>query len=145
MLSRPKCVNSTVTAPSPTIHYIVTMSHIFKWHVSPRFINTMQQIVNFKKYVAKSISNSPELNHLNSIYTQYVHDKVKTHMSGNESNTHSTGVTGLHSCLRRSYNPVTQFGVFHTHAHTHAFILAVLPHTFLFNHYDICPLDLVVE
>ena len=42
----------------------------------------------------------------------------------NGSETHSPGVTGLHSRLRRSCNPGTQSRAFHCHfAHTHAFSL----------------------
>ena len=51
--------------------------------------------------------------------------KAKTHgCVRNDSETHSTGVTGLHSRLRRSCNPVTQSRAFHCHfAHTRAFSL----------------------
>ena len=51
--------------------------------------------------------------------------KARTHVCvWNDSETHSTGVTGLHSQLRRSCNPVTQSRVFHCHfAHTRAFSL----------------------
>ena len=42
----------------------------------------------------------------------------------NDRETHSTGVTGLHSRLCPSYNPVTQSRAFHCHfAHTHALSL----------------------
>ena len=43
---------------------------------------------------------------------------IKARMHGcvrNDSETHSTGVTGLHSQLRRLCNPVTQSSVFHCH------------------------------
>ena len=51
--------------------------------------------------------------------------KARTHgCVRNDSETHSTGVTGLHSRLRRSCNPVTQSRAFHCHfAHTRAFSL----------------------
>ena len=42
----------------------------------------------------------------------------------NDSEMHSTGITGLHSPLRRSCNPVTHSRVFHCHfAHTRAFVI----------------------
>ena len=51
--------------------------------------------------------------------------KARTHgCVRNDSETHSTGVTGLHSGLRRSCNPVTQSRAFHCHfAHIRAFSL----------------------
>ena len=54
--------------------------------------------------------------------------KARTHgCMRNDSETHSTGVTGLHSRLRRSCNPVIQSRAFHCHfAHTRAFSLYAL-------------------
>ena len=55
--------------------------------------------------------------------------KARTHgCVRNDSETHSTGVTGLHSRVRWSCNPVTQSRAFHCHfAHTCAFLLYDLP------------------
>ena len=63
-----------------------------------------------------------------AISIPFVHDmyviKARTHgCVRNDSETHETGVTGLHSRLRRSCNPVTQSRAFHCHfAHTRAFL-----------------------
>ena len=86
----------------------------------------------FEKYVTTSnyfVLNSLDEGHLNSVCTHYVCDKSENARVcvRNDSETHSTGVTGLHSRLRRSCNPVTQSRAFHCHfAHTRAFSL----HTF---------------
>ena len=60
---------------------------------------------------------------------QFIHNmcviKARTHgCVRNDSETHSIGVTGLHSRLRQSCNPVTQTRAFYCHfIHTHAFSL----------------------
>ena len=91
------------------------MSHLFKWHISPRFNNAMQQIAKLNQTRAISIPfmhNMCDKNENARVCAQF------------HSETHSTGVTGLHSRLRRSCNPVTQSCAFHCHfAHTHAFSL----------------------
>ena len=63
------CHNSYSVCPS------LTKLHPFKWLISPRFANAMNASCEFKKYVTKSISNSPDNSHLHSIYTHYVYDK----------------------------------------------------------------------
>ena len=70
-------------------------------------------------------SNSLGKHHLNSVgHNMYV---IKVRAPGcvrNDSEKHSTGVTGLHFQLRRSCNPITQSRAFHCHfAHTRAFSL----------------------
>ena len=75
------------------------------------------EIKNTRNFV---VSNSLGKYHLN----MYVMKARMPRCVQNYSETHSTGVTGLHSWLRRSHNPVTQSIVFHCHfAHTCAFLL----------------------
>ena len=62
----------------------------------------------------------------------------------NDSETHSTGVTGLHSQLRRSCNPVTQSRAFHCHfAHTRAFSLYAHTHQLMFS--SNCPVSEIIN
>ena len=75
------------------------------------------EIKNTRNFV---VSNSLGKYHLN----MYVMKARMPRCVQNYSETHSTGVTGLHSWLRWSHNPVTQSIVFHCHfAHTRAFLL----------------------
>ena len=98
---------------------------LFKWHVSPRFIIAIKQTANLKNVSHKVY----HINQTKAISIPFMHNLcvIKARMHGcvqNYSKTHSTGVTGLHSRVRRSCNQVTQSRAFHCHfAHTHAFSL----------------------
>ena len=77
----------------------------------------------FEKYV-KSIRKEPSQFRL---YTICIWWKREHGCVRNDSETHSTGVTGLHSRLRWSCNPVTQSRAFHCHF-AHQCVLAIKPH-----------------
>ena len=66
--------------------------------------------------------------------------KARTHgCVRNDSETHSTGVTGLHSRLRWTCNPVTQSRAFHCHfAHIRAFSL----YNFMYS-YSLSPTQII--
>ena len=58
-----------------SVRHSVTMLHPFKWHVSQRFSNAMEQIANLKEISSFNVSNSLGKRHVNSVLTQYVCDK----------------------------------------------------------------------
>ena len=57
------------------VSHSVTMSRPFKWHVSLRFSNAMEEIANCKKISNFVVSNPLGKCQLNSVWTQYVCDK----------------------------------------------------------------------
>ena len=99
-----------------------------KWHVSTIFINAMKEIANWKNMSLKVYN----IQQTRAITIPSVHNicmiKARTHgFVQNDSRTHSPGVTGLHSRLRQSCNPVTQSRAFHSHfapTHPHAPVLS---------------------
>ena len=85
----------------------------------------MKLIVNLKNMLRRVY----QINQTKVISIPFIHNmcviKARTHgCLRNDRETHSTGVTGLHSRLCRSCDPVTQSRAFHCHfAHTRAFSL----------------------
>ena len=86
------------------------MSHPFKWHVSPRFSNTIKLIANLRKISNFAVSNSLGKCHLNSVWTQYVNMYVINSPGVQFSNTSRVGFTVISLIPGRSRYIITKRG-----------------------------------
>ena len=86
-----------------TIRHTATMSRPFKWHVSPRLSNAIDQNCEFEKgyYELLFVLHSLHKSHLNSVCTQYVCHKKRERTGVCEMTVKRTRLVLLHFRLRR--------------------------------------------